>query len=100
MTIGQQPSMTVFFEEAIREAQGLKTPEIGGGFSIGDPFQDFFIGFDDASDINDDLILMSEAQHIFSKVITSRLLVNFLRLFLYKSNLCFILCICLCQILS
>ncbi|XP_070045487.1 uncharacterized protein [Nicotiana tomentosiformis] len=34
------PSLPTFFEEALREARELKTPNMGGGSSIGDPFRD------------------------------------------------------------
>ncbi|XP_070055226.1 uncharacterized protein [Nicotiana tomentosiformis] len=52
--------------EALREARELKTPDIGGGFSLGDPFRDCFTGVDDASDISDASILLEEAQRLLS----------------------------------
>ncbi|XP_070032266.1 uncharacterized protein [Nicotiana tomentosiformis] len=64
MTTGHFPSLLTFSEEALREARELKTPYIGGGFSVEDPFRDCITGVDDASDISDASILLEEA---FSK---------------------------------
>ncbi|XP_070046400.1 kinesin-like protein KIN-14N [Nicotiana tomentosiformis] len=67
MTTGHLPSLPTFYEEALREARELKTPDIGGGSSVGDPFQDCFTGVDDASDISDTSILLEEAQRLLSQ---------------------------------
>ncbi|XP_070050943.1 uncharacterized protein [Nicotiana tomentosiformis] len=67
MTAGHFPSLPTFFEEALREARELKTPDIGRGSSVGDPFRDCFTRVDDASDISDASILLEEAQRLFSR---------------------------------
>ncbi|XP_070049518.1 uncharacterized protein [Nicotiana tomentosiformis] len=67
MTVGHSPSLPAFSEEALREARELKAPDIGGGSSIGDPFQDFFAGVDDASDLSDAYIFLEEAQRLLSR---------------------------------
>ncbi|XP_070048964.1 uncharacterized protein [Nicotiana tomentosiformis] len=67
ITAGHLPSFPIFSKKALREAQELKTPDIGGGSSIGDPFRDCFTGVDDASDINDASILLEEAQRLLSR---------------------------------
>ncbi|XP_070042899.1 uncharacterized protein [Nicotiana tomentosiformis] len=67
MTVGHLPSLPTFSEEALREARELKTLDMGGGSSVGDPFWDCFAGDDDASDINDASILLEEAQHFISR---------------------------------
>ncbi|XP_070034777.1 uncharacterized protein [Nicotiana tomentosiformis] len=67
MTAGRLPSLPTFSEEALREARELKTPDIGGGSNIGEPFQDYFTGVDDASDISDASILLEEAQRLLSQ---------------------------------
>ncbi|XP_070041645.1 uncharacterized protein [Nicotiana tomentosiformis] len=70
MTTSHLPSLPTFSEEALREARDLKTPDIGGGSSIGDPFRDCFTGVDDASDISDTSILLEEAQRLLSQAFT------------------------------
>nr|XP_016466478.1 PREDICTED: uncharacterized protein LOC107789217 [Nicotiana tabacum] len=67
MTAGHLPSLPTFSEEALREARELKTPDIGGGSSEGDPFRDCFTGVDDASNISDASILIKEAQRLLSR---------------------------------
>ncbi|XP_070057217.1 uncharacterized protein [Nicotiana tomentosiformis] len=67
MTAGHLPSLLTFSEDALREARDLKTPDIGGGSSAGDPFHDCFTGVDDASDISDASILLEEAQRLLSR---------------------------------
>ncbi|XP_070057244.1 autophagy-related protein 23-like [Nicotiana tomentosiformis] len=67
MTAGHLPSLPTFSEEALREARELKTPYMGGGSSVGDPFRDCFTGVDDASDISDASILLEEAQRLLSR---------------------------------
>ncbi|XP_070055270.1 eukaryotic translation initiation factor 5B-like [Nicotiana tomentosiformis] len=67
MTAGHLPSLPTFSKEALREARELKTPDIGEGSSVGDPFRDCFTGVDDASDIGDASILLEEAQRHLSR---------------------------------
>ncbi|XP_070049247.1 kinesin-like protein KIN-14N [Nicotiana tomentosiformis] len=61
------PSFPTFSEEALREAQELKTPDINGDSSVRDPFRDCFTRVDDASDIGDAFILLEEAQRLLSR---------------------------------
>ncbi|XP_070054081.1 COP1-interactive protein 1-like [Nicotiana tomentosiformis] len=56
--------------EALKEARELKTPNMDGGSSVGDPFQDCFTGVDDASDISDTSLLLEEAQCFISRAIS------------------------------
>ncbi|XP_070046741.1 uncharacterized protein [Nicotiana tomentosiformis] len=67
MTSGHLPSLPTFSEETLRKARELKTPDIGGGYSVGDPSRDCFTGVDDASDISDASILLEEAQRLLSR---------------------------------
>ncbi|XP_070036152.1 kinesin-like protein KIN-14N [Nicotiana tomentosiformis] len=67
ITADHLPSLPTFSEEALREARELKTRDIGGGSSVGDPFRDLFTGVDDASDISDASILLKEAQRLLSR---------------------------------
>ncbi|XP_070050173.1 kinesin-like protein KIN-14N [Nicotiana tomentosiformis] len=67
MTTCHLPSLPTFSQEALREARELKTPDIGGGSSVGDPFWDCFTGVYDAYDISDASILLEEAQHLLSR---------------------------------
>ncbi|XP_070035079.1 uncharacterized protein [Nicotiana tomentosiformis] len=67
MTACHLPSLLTFSDEALREARELKTPNIGGGSSVGDPFRDCFTGVDDTSDIGDASILLEEAQRLLSR---------------------------------
>ncbi|XP_070049341.1 uncharacterized protein [Nicotiana tomentosiformis] len=75
MTVGYSPSLPTFSEEALKEARELKTPDMGGGSSAGDPFRDCFTGVDDASDIGEASLLLEEAQHFIIRAI-SRFRVN------------------------
>ncbi|XP_070050226.1 uncharacterized protein [Nicotiana tomentosiformis] len=70
MTAGHSPSLPTFFEEALKEARELKTPDMGGGSSVGDPFRDCFTGVDDASDIGDTSLLLEEAQRFITRAIS------------------------------
>ncbi|XP_070037112.1 uncharacterized protein [Nicotiana tomentosiformis] len=70
MTVGHLPSLPTFFEEALKEARELKTPDMGGGSSVGDPCQDCFTGVDDASDIGDVSLLLEEVQRFISRAIS------------------------------
>ncbi|XP_075077863.1 uncharacterized protein LOC107791606 isoform X4 [Nicotiana tabacum] len=70
MIVGHLPSIPNFSEEALKEARELKTPDMGGGSSVGDPFRDCFAGVDDASDISDASFLLEEAQHFISRAIS------------------------------
>ncbi|XP_070045411.1 kinesin-like protein KIN-14N [Nicotiana tomentosiformis] len=65
MIVGHPSSLPAFSEEALREAQDLKAPYIGGG--VGHPFRDCFTGVDDASDLSDASILLEEAQRLLSR---------------------------------
>nr|XP_033515060.1 uncharacterized protein LOC117279611 [Nicotiana tomentosiformis] len=67
MIVGHFPSLPTFSEEALREARELKTPDMGGGSNVGDPFRDCFTGFDDASYISDAYIFLEEAQRFISR---------------------------------
>ncbi|XP_070052163.1 kinesin-like protein KIN-14N [Nicotiana tomentosiformis] len=67
MRAGHFPSLPTFSKEALREARQLKTPNIGGGSSVRDPFRDYFTGVDDASAISDASILLEEAQRLLSR---------------------------------
>ncbi|XP_070032123.1 WEB family protein At5g55860-like [Nicotiana tomentosiformis] len=67
MTAGHLLSLLTFSEEALRESQELKTPHIGRGSSVGDPFRDCFTGVNDAFDIGDASILLEEAQRLLSR---------------------------------
>ncbi|XP_070054053.1 kinesin-like protein KIN-14N [Nicotiana tomentosiformis] len=67
MIASHLPSLPTFYGEALREARELKTPDIGRGSSVGDPFWDCFTGVDDASDISDASILLEEAQRLLSR---------------------------------
>ncbi|XP_070041405.1 COP1-interactive protein 1-like [Nicotiana tomentosiformis] len=69
MTMGHSPSLPSFFEEALKEARELKTPDIGAGSSAGDPFRDCFTGVDDGFDIGDASLLLEEAQHFITRAI-------------------------------
>ncbi|XP_070045025.1 uncharacterized protein [Nicotiana tomentosiformis] len=60
--------LPTFSEEALKEARELKTPDMGRGSSVGDPFRDCFTGVDDASNISDASLLLEEAQHFISWV--------------------------------
>ncbi|XP_070039353.1 autophagy-related protein 23-like [Nicotiana tomentosiformis] len=42
--MGHLPSLPTFSEEALKEARELKTPDMGGGSSVGGPFWDCFTG--------------------------------------------------------
>nr|XP_016445378.1 PREDICTED: uncharacterized protein LOC107770572 [Nicotiana tabacum] len=53
MTIGHSPSMPTYYKEAIREAQALQMPDLGGVPSEEDPFRDCFTRVDTAADLND-----------------------------------------------
>ncbi|XP_070035965.1 kinesin-like protein KIN-14N [Nicotiana tomentosiformis] len=67
MKAGHLPSLPTFSEEELREALELKTPDIGGGSSVGDPFWDCFTGVDDASEISDASNLLEVAQRLLSR---------------------------------
>ncbi|XP_070032242.1 uncharacterized protein [Nicotiana tomentosiformis] len=67
MTVGHLPSLLTFCEEALREARELKSPDIGRGSSVGDPFRDCFTEVDDASNISDASIPLEEAQRLLSR---------------------------------
>ncbi|XP_070050030.1 uncharacterized protein [Nicotiana tomentosiformis] len=67
MTACHLPSLPTFSQEALSEARELKTLDIGGGSSAGDPFRDCFTRFDDASDTSDVSILLEEAQRLLSR---------------------------------
>ncbi|XP_070056857.1 protein WEAK CHLOROPLAST MOVEMENT UNDER BLUE LIGHT-like 3 [Nicotiana tomentosiformis] len=70
MIVGRLPSLPTFSEEALKEARELKTPDMGGGSSAGDPFRDCFAGVDDASDIGDVSLFLEEAQRFISRAIS------------------------------
>ncbi|XP_070035711.1 uncharacterized protein [Nicotiana tomentosiformis] len=70
MTVGYSPSLPTFSEEALKEARELKTPDIGGGSSVGDSFRDCFTGVDDGSDIGDASLLLEEAQRFITRAIS------------------------------
>ncbi|XP_070050875.1 uncharacterized protein [Nicotiana tomentosiformis] len=69
MMMGHSPSLPTFSKEALKEARELKTPDIGGGSSVGDPFRDFFTGVDDASNIGDASLLLEEAECFITRAI-------------------------------
>ncbi|XP_070034498.1 uncharacterized protein [Nicotiana tomentosiformis] len=66
MTVGHSPPLPTFSKEALKEARELKTPDMGGVSSVGDPFQDCFTGFNDSSDIGDTSLLLEEAQRFIT----------------------------------
>ncbi|XP_070052921.1 uncharacterized protein [Nicotiana tomentosiformis] len=70
MIVGHLPSLPTFSEEALKEARELKTPDMGGGSSVGDPFWDCFTGVDEASEISDASLLLEEAQRFISRAIS------------------------------
>ncbi|XP_070042498.1 protein WEAK CHLOROPLAST MOVEMENT UNDER BLUE LIGHT 1-like [Nicotiana tomentosiformis] len=72
MTMGHSPSLPMFSEEALKEARELKTPDMGGGSSVGDPFRDCFTGVYDASDIGDTSLLLEKAQRFITRAINSQ----------------------------
>ncbi|XP_070055046.1 uncharacterized protein [Nicotiana tomentosiformis] len=67
MTTSHLPFLPTFSKETLREARELKTPDIVGGSSVGDPFRDCFTGVDDASDISDTSIHLEEVQRLLSR---------------------------------
>ncbi|XP_070046051.1 uncharacterized protein [Nicotiana tomentosiformis] len=69
MKMGHSPCLLAFSEEALKEARKLKTPDIGGGSSVGGPFRDCFTRVDDASDIGDASLLLEEAQRFITRAI-------------------------------
>ncbi|XP_070013180.1 protein pxr1-like [Nicotiana sylvestris] len=66
MTIGHSPSMPTYYKEAIREAQALQMPDLGGVPSEEDPFRDCFTRVDTAADLNDASTLFEETQRLLS----------------------------------
>ncbi|XP_070056871.1 uncharacterized protein [Nicotiana tomentosiformis] len=70
MTVGHSPFLLTFSKEALKEVRELKTPDMGRGSSVGDPFRDCFTRVDDASDIGDTSLLQEEAQRFITRAIS------------------------------
>ncbi|XP_019264886.1 PREDICTED: MAP7 domain-containing protein 1-like [Nicotiana attenuata] len=70
MTIGHSPPIPTYYEEAIRKAQALQTPDPSGVPGEEDPFRDCFTGVDDAADLNNASTLFEEAHRPFAQAIT------------------------------
>ncbi|XP_070042439.1 uncharacterized protein [Nicotiana tomentosiformis] len=70
MTVGHLPSLLTFSEEALKEARELKTPDMGEGSNVGDPFRNCFTGVNDAFDIGDASLLLEEAQRFITQAIS------------------------------
>ncbi|XP_070035187.1 uncharacterized protein [Nicotiana tomentosiformis] len=77
MAMGHLPSLPSFYEEALKEARELKTPDIGYGSGAADPFKDCFTGVDDSSDIGDASLLLEEAQHFITWFLTMQAISRF-----------------------
>ncbi|XP_070050789.1 uncharacterized protein [Nicotiana tomentosiformis] len=65
--IGDSPILPAFSEEAIREAQATRTPEVDGAHGGEDPFYGYFIGVDDATDLSEASSLLDEAQQALKR---------------------------------
>ncbi|XP_070036441.1 uncharacterized protein [Nicotiana tomentosiformis] len=65
--------LSAFSEEAIREAQAMRTPKVYGGHGREDPFHDYFIGVEDAIDLNEASSLFNEAQQALNRVARAQL---------------------------
>ncbi|XP_070040271.1 uncharacterized protein [Nicotiana tomentosiformis] len=70
--IGDSPILPAFSEEAIREAQAMRTPEVDRGHGGEDPFRGYFIGVEDATDLNEASSLFDEAQQALNRALALR----------------------------
>nr|XP_016461755.1 PREDICTED: uveal autoantigen with coiled-coil domains and ankyrin repeats-like [Nicotiana tabacum] len=69
VTIGHSNSLPSYYDEAIKDARALRTPDPSKVLEE-DPFQDCFTRVEDAADLNDASTLFEEAHRLLSRDIT------------------------------
>nr|XP_016461212.1 PREDICTED: uncharacterized protein LOC107784581 [Nicotiana tabacum] len=65
--IGDSSIICTFFDEAIREAQAMRTPEVDGAHGGEDLFHGYFIGVEDSTDLSEASSLLDEAQQALNR---------------------------------